>query len=89
MKFQIELTVQTDDGASTSEIIAFEREYLAEDPLGLSLDEAKSLLAQLQQQVVAQQIDAFVDEVRTCDCGQIHSIKGHHMIRYQTLFGKL
>jgi hypothetical protein len=38
---------------------------------------------------VAQQIDAFVDEVRTCDCGQIHSIKGHHMIRYQTLFGKV
>lgn len=89
MKFQIELRVQTDEGTSTSEIIAFEREYLADGTLGLSLDETKSLLAQLQQQIVAQQIDAFVDEARTCDCGQIHSIKGHHTIRYQTLFGKL
>lgn len=75
MKFQIELRVQTDEVASTSEIVAFEREYLADDTLGLSLNEAKSLLAQLQQQIVAQQIDAFVDKVRTCDCGQMHSIK--------------
>ena len=89
MKFQLELTVQTDEGTSTTEVITLERQHLCDDTLGLSLDEAKSLLAQLQQQIVAQQVDAFINAVQTCECGQTHTRKGHHTIRYQTLFGKL
>lgn len=89
MKFQIVLTVHTDDGSSTSEVITFEREYLSDDTLGLSLDEAKSLLTQLQQQMVEQQVAAFTDEVQTCSCGCRHALKGHHIIRYFTLFGEL
>jgi len=89
MKFQIELTIQTDEDTSTTEIIMLERERLCDDTLGLSLDEAKSLLAQLQQQIVAQQVETFINEVKTCDCGQTHALKGHHTMRYQTLFGKL
>ncbi len=89
MKFQLELTIQTDERTSTTEIITLERQHLCDDTLGLSLDEAKSLLAQLQQQITAQQVDAFIDEIKTCECGQPHTRKGHHTIRYQTLFGKL
>jgi len=89
MKFQLELTIQTDEGISTTEVITLERKHLCDDTIGLSLDEAKSLLAQLQQQIVEQQVDAFINEIKTCDCGQTHSLKGHHTIRYQTLFGKL
>ena len=89
MKFQIELTVHTNEGASSSEIITLEREGLSDDTLGLSLDEAKSLLTQLQQQMVEQQVAAFTDEVRTCSCGCRHALKGHHTIHYFTLFGEL
>jgi len=89
MKFQIELTIKTDEDSASSEIITFERESLSDDTLGLSLNEAKALLTQVQQHMVAQQIAAFIHAAKTCSCGQTHSLKGHHTIRYQSLFGKL
>ena len=69
MQFKIQLHVVTEEGETqrTEELAVFEKnhDHLAE--IGLTISEAKTLLAQLQQQIVAQQTAAFVQEHRCCE----------------------
>ncbi|GAB5493959.1 MAG: hypothetical protein Phog2KO_41740 [Phototrophicaceae bacterium] len=90
MKFRIQLVAQhTDGGENISEIATLEREDLTNSSLGLSLTEAKTLLLQLQHEIVRHQVDEFINDVRACSCGKDHKFKGHHHISYRTLFGKI
>jgi hypothetical protein len=90
MKFRIQLVTEHTDGSEyIGDITTFEREELTNSSLGLSLTEAKTLLLQLQQEIVNHQVSEFIYDVRPCSCGKEHNFKGHHHISYRTLFGKM
>jgi hypothetical protein len=56
MKIKLQLSIENDDGEIVikEELMAIERDTLCLDNLGLSLDEAKQLLAGVQQAMVNQ-----------------------------------
>lgn len=92
MKVKIQITIETDqnEGLITEEIASLQRNYLTSETLGLTLAEAKEMLASLQTTMVRHQAAEYVRQQRSCpDCGQIRSRKGTHQIVYRTLFGKL
>jgi len=58
------------------------------ETLGLTLDEAKTILRGVQQAVVTTQAAAHVAARRHCgDCGATLRLKGHHQTQFRTLFG--
>jgi hypothetical protein len=92
MKIKLQLSIENDDGEIVikEELMAIERDTLCLDNLGLSLDEAKQLLAGVQQAMVNHQVEEYVEQHRYCPhCHGVRSCKGHHQIRMRTLFGKL
>ena len=61
---------------------------LAADGVGLSLAEAKSLLAELQQKIVQSQIDEYATCARVCpDCMKLRRLRDQRSRTLQTLFG--
>ncbi|MGE0681280.1 MAG: ISKra4 family transposase [Candidatus Binatia bacterium] len=90
MQFKIQLHVVTEDGKTqqTEEIAVFDKSHEQLAELGLTIGEAKTLLAQLQHQIVAQQTTAYVEDHRNCkDCGKSLRRKGSYPIQFRTLFG--
>jgi hypothetical protein len=60
------------------------------ETLGLSLAEARAILAGLEQSLVEQQSAEFIAQQRPCpQCGRERACKGHHQIVVRTPFGKL
>ncbi len=56
--------------------------------MGLSLANAKAILAWLQSVVVNRQIEALRVDQRVCSsCGAARQLKDYHTVRYRTLFG--
>jgi hypothetical protein len=90
MRMTIQVVIERDDEPPiVDQIACLERATLTPDTLGLTLAEAKTVLAQLQNTLVTQQAAAHVVEQQTCaDCAQ-HTRKGHHLIVVRSLFGKL
>jgi hypothetical protein len=92
MKIKIQVTIETDQNERliTEEIACLQRNYLTSETLGLTLAEAKEMLASLQETMVRHQAAEYVRQQRLCPaCGQIRARKGTHQIVYRTLFGKL
>src|SRR5947209_3754156 len=93
MRIRIQVIIEADQEATPAcikEVACFERGPLSPETLGLRLDEAKLLLAGVQQVMAAQQIEDYVEEQRQCShCQQSLAYKGHHQIALRTLFGKL
>ena len=92
MKVRIQMVFETEDGMPDliEEIALLERGALHSSELGLSLAEAKTLLHGMQQSMVAEQVDQYLDQFKTCThCGAARTRKGRHAIVYRTLFGKL
>jgi hypothetical protein len=92
----LENTEQGQDGEApiVEEIISFERteegDKLAPESLGLSLDEAKSLLAGVQKKLVSTQVTNYLSQKSDCpQCQKAYVHKGRHKISFSTLFGKL
>ena len=72
------------------EVVRLERGPLHPETLGLSLAEARSILAGLEQTLVEQQSAEFIAQQRRCPrCGRERPCKGHHQIVFRTPFGKL
>jgi hypothetical protein len=70
------------------EVAILEKDCQSIEHLGLTLAEAKQLLATLQQALVAQQAAAFVATHAQCDdCGATLQSKGQHTRTFRTLFG--
>ena len=58
--------------------------------IGLSLREAKQLLAAIQTKIVEQQVADYLETQRPCPrCGRIRGLNGSHEVTFQTLFGNL
>src|SRR5258708_2034380 len=67
-----------------------DRGTLRQETLGLTLAEARSILAGIEQTVVEQQAAEFMAQQRTCShCGHERCCKGRHHIVFRTPFGKL
>ena len=93
MRIRAQVIIESDQEATpkhVEEVACFERGTLSPDTLGLRLDEAKQMLAGVQQVMTAQQVEDYVEQQRQCShCQQSLACKGHHQIGLQTLFGKL
>ena len=90
MKLKVQLVICTDDGREEQghEVAILEQDCQRLEHLGLTLAEAKQLLATLQQALVAQQAAAFVAAQAQCDdCGATLQSKGQHTRTFRTLFG--
>lgn len=93
---QIVLENNEQDGQEpiVEEIFSFQRndesDKIALERLGLSLEEAKSLLAGVQKKLVGEQVASYLSPKSNCpQCHQAYQHKGRHKISFSTLFGKL
>src|SRR2546421_2688157 len=93
MRIRVQVLIESDQEATpphVEEVACFARDHLSPETLGLRLDEAKQMLAGVQQVMTAQQIEDYVEQQRQCShCQQPLARKGHHQIGVRTLFGKL
>jgi hypothetical protein len=72
------------------EVACFERGPLTTETPGLRLEEARQMLAGVQQVMTGSQMEAYVEQQRQCPyCRQPLAYKGHHQIGVRSLFGKL
>lgn len=89
---RIQVIVETPDGrtAPPVEIACLERDDLQPATLGLTLAEAKQVTAQLQQTLVAAQVEQATCTLAACPaCGRARRRKGQHTLVYRTVFGTL
>jgi hypothetical protein len=92
MKITIQITVESNDGQLNvaQEVAHLDRGTLRPETLGLTLAEARSILAGIEQTVVEQQAAEFMAQQRACShCGHERPCKGRHHIVFRTPFGKL
>ncbi len=70
MKLTLQVVIQQgDEPPRVTEIAGFKRDTLSLEPRGLSLQEAKTVLAQLQETLVTEQVAAVGTEHQTCRHG--------------------
>ena len=91
MKITIQVVVESADApAVVTDVATLEREALTDETFGLSLAEGKTILAGVQEAIVAQQAAAYLATQQTCPvCGTARRPKGHHQIVVRSLFGTL
>ncbi|MBX3060260.1 MAG: hypothetical protein KF770_27700 [Anaerolineae bacterium] len=93
MRIRIQVIIEHDDETLETiveEIGCLQRGDLRSETLGLTLDEGKALLGNIQQEMVKQQIAEYIEQHSACrDCEQPHRRNGRHHITYRTLFGKM
>jgi hypothetical protein len=93
MRIRVQVLIESGEEAlrlRTEEAACFERDQLSKDSLGLRLEEAKQVLAGIQQAMTESQVEEYVEQQRQCrHCQQPLACKGHHQISVRTLFGKL
>ncbi len=88
MKGRVQLIMETDAGEVAEEIACLERETARLEDVGVTLTEAKAVLASIQQVIVKQQTADYVEQQRSCpQCGQCRRHKGEHSLTFRTLFG--
>ena len=92
MNIKVQLVIE--DGSEhdplVQEVACFSRQTLTPETLGLTLAEAKTLLAQVQETMAGQQVADYLDHQHQCPaCGRPCARKGQHTIVYRTLFGTL
>ena len=92
MRFKVQLVVCAEDGQEDTvhEISVLDKACQRIEHLGLTLAEAKQLLATLQHHLVEQQASTFVEAHAQCaHCGTALGIKGHDTRTLRTLFGTI
>src|SRR5690242_11123919 len=93
MEIKVQITVESALGqpAVIQQVARLERgPSLQPATLGLSLAEARTILAGLEQTMVECQCAEWVAQEQRCPrCGRPRACKGHHAIVFRTPFGKL
>jgi hypothetical protein len=89
MRFRVEVICLDGIGQEQRHpVLTMEREELVMETLGLHLSEGKALLASVQEVMVAQQTQGYLQQQRTCsDCGQLHTSKDVGATPIKTVFG--
>ena len=90
MKFLIHFIAESGVGQHVQEIACLERKEHRLEDVGLTLREAKKLLGAIQQRMVEQQVEEYLETQRNClHCSRARGLKGSHTVTFQTLFGNL
>jgi hypothetical protein len=92
MHIQIQLRIVGDDNSviSEDEILHVNKGDDRLEAIGLSFNEAKAVLAGIQERVVTAQTASFLARHRCCDlCGSMLLSKGRNRIRFRTAFGTI
>ncbi len=92
IKIQVVIETSGEDGLEPviEEIARVERADLKVETLGLSLAEAKEIVASIQKAVTSQQVAEHLEQHRHCPtCNVKYRQKGSHPLVFRTLFGKL
>ena len=92
IRILLEITDGADNGApgAAGEVTSFEKTTERPEDLGLSIAEAKRLLAAVQNRIVAAQVADWSGRHRPCAaCGQPRRIKGRNPIVFRTLYGDI
>ena len=92
MRVQIELWIVSDDDTVLSEdvIACFDKGDDQLEEIGLSLDQAKTMLAGAQTSLVAAQAASFLTRHRDCEqCGRHLQSKGRCRLLFRTAFGTI
>jgi hypothetical protein len=91
MRVRIQVVIESAAGKPTDvhEIMGITREELRPDTLGLTLEEAKTVLEGIQRTIVEQQTAEYLRTQSHCPhCGNKRYHKGQHTVTLWTLFGK-
>ncbi len=92
MKVKVQLIIENEgiEESITQEVACLTRGELLPESIGLTLEEGKALLSQIQESMVYHQVEGYVNQHRYCfNCGSEHSLKESNKITFRTLFGKL
>jgi hypothetical protein len=92
MKIKVHLVIDDDDDheETITDVVVLEKACQQIEQVGLTLAEAKSLLAALQQRIVERQVAAFLATCMHCQtCGTALRTKGQHSRTFRTLFGTI
>jgi hypothetical protein len=90
MRVALQLVIYSDDGCeeTVTDLVTLKKHHQRIEHLGLTLAEAKQLLTTIQQRVLQQQVDAFLDTRSSCpDCGAPLKVKAYQSRSFRTLFG--
>ncbi len=91
MQWTMQLEAKTEQGeVTTTELLTFSRPAMAGTlaEIGLTLAEAKALLAKLQASMLCGQVAEYAAHGRVCPaCGALQPLKDRRTRRLQTLFG--
>ena len=89
MQFRIEVIAVADDGTEQRQaLVTLTRNEAKLETIGLTLAESKQVLQHLQQTVIEQQVDAYLDHERACPhCGKQRRLKQAELAPFRTLFG--
>ncbi|WZU61978.1 ISKra4 family transposase (plasmid) [Providencia rettgeri] len=89
MKIVVTAKVMHDDGYTYQEtLLTLQKTAEQDEPLGLSLNESKTLLNRVQLAVIQAQSQSYMQAHRECPhCHQRRQIKDHQTRHYHTLFG--
>ncbi len=95
MRMTLQVVIEDEDHHTPpliKEVFRLERkgEDLRPETLGLSLDEAKEVLAEIQTTLVTAQAARFLEQQSSCpDCGMPYPKNGTHQLPFRTLFGTI
>src|SRR3954469_6780205 len=92
MRLRLQVVMESDTGeiVATEEVAQLERHSLQPEEVGLTLTDAKQILAHVQRLLVQGQVAEFLTQRSRCaDCDQTLSRKGQHHIVFRTVFGTL
>jgi hypothetical protein len=89
MKIRLQVVIEDDQKHSQmQEVITLGKGTNKGDFVGLSLEDSKHILKQLQEVVVHRQADEYTKSQRRCpSCTRHRRIKGYTNLQYRTLFG--
>jgi hypothetical protein len=80
MRVKLQLVLCSDEGQeeTVTDVMTLNKNSQRIEHLGLTLTEAKQLLSTLQQHLLQQQVNTFLDRYSTCaDCGALLKVKAH------------
>src|SRR5271156_2602071 len=92
MKFKLQLVkeVEAGDLSMVAEIALGDRGDLRLENLGLTLKEAKDVLAAIQRGMVTEQIAEFTKHSKSCpECQKSRNSKGYYRSSFRSLFGNV
>src|SRR5262249_48646766 len=90
MRLKLQLVMCNDQGEeeTVTDIITLNKHHQRIEHLGLTLAESKQLLSTLQQHLLQQQVDTFLDTHATCpDCGTPLQLTARGSRSFRTLVG--